>query len=165
MTEFFTNTAVRSSNCVQLLLCTFDWAAVTGCWEADVFCNTLRHAQHLLLLRQYSPLCSLRFASGFKVDVGLNLRLGEKSNRIRKVWFPISLIPECAPSNFTCLVSFLVYWLHISSGQSSWLQMERSGFDSRRYQIFWEVVVWNGVHSASWVQLRSYLKEKIVAPV
>jgi hypothetical protein len=23
-------------------------------------------------------------------------------------------------------------------------------FDSRRYQIFWELVVWNGVHSASW---------------
>jgi hypothetical protein len=31
------------------------------------------------------------------------------------------------------------------------------GFDSRRYQIFW---VWNVVHSASWVQLRSYLEEK-----
>jgi hypothetical protein len=27
-----------------------------------------------------------------------------------------------------------------SSGQSSWLQMQRSEFDSRRYQIFWEVV-------------------------
>jgi hypothetical protein len=26
-----------------------------------------------------------------------------------------------------------------SSGQSSWLQIQRSGFDSRRYQIFWEV--------------------------
>jgi hypothetical protein len=26
------------------------------------------------------------------------------------------------------------------SGQSSWLQIQRSGFDSRRYQIFWEVV-------------------------
>jgi hypothetical protein len=25
-------------------------------------------------------------------------------------------------------------------GQSSWLQIQRSGFDSRRYQIFWEVV-------------------------
>jgi hypothetical protein len=25
--------------------------------------------------------------------------------------------------------------------------------------------VWNGVHSASWVQLRSYLKEKLAAPV
>jgi hypothetical protein len=27
-----------------------------------------------------------------------------------------------------------------ASGQSSWLQIQRSGFDSRRYQIFWEVV-------------------------
>jgi hypothetical protein len=26
------------------------------------------------------------------------------------------------------------------SGRSSWLQIQRSGFDSRRYQIFWEVV-------------------------
>jgi hypothetical protein len=27
-----------------------------------------------------------------------------------------------------------------SSGQSFWLQIQRPGFDSRRYQIFWEVV-------------------------
>jgi hypothetical protein len=27
-----------------------------------------------------------------------------------------------------------------SSGQSSWLQIHRPAFDSRRYQIFWEVV-------------------------
>jgi hypothetical protein len=27
-----------------------------------------------------------------------------------------------------------------SGGQSSWLQSQMSGFDSRRYQIFWEVV-------------------------
>jgi hypothetical protein len=27
-----------------------------------------------------------------------------------------------------------------SSGQSSWLQIQRSGFDSWRYHIFWEVV-------------------------
>jgi hypothetical protein len=27
-----------------------------------------------------------------------------------------------------------------SSSQSSWLQIQKSGFDSRRYQIFWEVV-------------------------
>jgi hypothetical protein len=25
--------------------------------------------------------------------------------------------------------------------------------------------VWNGVHSASWAQLRSYLKEKVASPV
>jgi hypothetical protein len=31
--------------------------------------------------------------------------------------------------------------LHLwSSGQSSWLQIQRPGFDSRHYQIFWEVV-------------------------
>jgi hypothetical protein len=38
----------------------------------------------------------------------------------------------------------------LSTGQSSWLQIQRSGFDSWRYQV----------HSASWVQLRSYLQEK-----
>jgi hypothetical protein len=27
-----------------------------------------------------------------------------------------------------------------SSGRSSWLQIQRSGFDSPRYEIFWEVV-------------------------
>jgi hypothetical protein len=27
----------------------------------------------------------------------------------------------------------------VSSGQSSWLQIQRSGFDTRRYQIFWVV--------------------------
>jgi hypothetical protein len=27
-----------------------------------------------------------------------------------------------------------------SSGQRSWLQIQRYGFDSRRYEIFWEVV-------------------------
>jgi hypothetical protein len=33
--------------------------------------------------------------------------------------------------------SCVVLW---SSGQSSWLQIHRSGFDSRSYQITWEVV-------------------------
>jgi hypothetical protein len=31
-------------------------------------------------------------------------------------------------------------WPCSSSGQSSWLQIQRSRFDSRRYKIFWEVV-------------------------
>jgi hypothetical protein len=30
--------------------------------------------------------------------------------------------------------------LKLSSGKSSWLQIQRPGIDSRRYQIFWEVV-------------------------
>jgi hypothetical protein len=39
-----------------------------------------------------------------------------------------------------------LYLLHFTllslwySGQSSWLQIQRSGFDSRLYQIFWELV-------------------------
>jgi hypothetical protein len=47
-----------------------------------------------------------------------------------------------------------------STGQSTWLQIQRYGFDSHRYQIFREVLGLEHVHSASWVQLRSYLKEK-----
>jgi hypothetical protein len=39
------------------------------------------------------------------------------------------------------------------------------GFGSRPYQIFLTCRVCNGVHSASWVQLRSYLKEIVAAPV
>jgi hypothetical protein len=43
------------------------------------------------------------------------------------------------------LYNFLLYFMVLlpplwSSGQSSWLQIQRSWFDSRRYQIYWEVV-------------------------
>jgi hypothetical protein len=44
-----------------------------------------------------------------------------------------------------------------SSGQSSWLQIQRPGFRYYQKKKLW---FWNGVHLASWVQLRSYLKEK-----
>jgi hypothetical protein len=64
-----------------------------------------------------------------------------------------------------CKVSNMFWPPLLSTGQSSWLQIQRSGFDFRRYQIFWQVVALEGAHSASWVQLRSYLKEKVVAPV
>jgi hypothetical protein len=47
-----------------------------------------------------------------------------------------------------------------SSGQSSWLQIQRSGIDSRYYQIFWEVVCLERGLLASWVELRRYLKRK-----
>jgi hypothetical protein len=55
--------------------------------------------------------------------------------------------PCCSP---TCLsVAYFTYLVDTlynfrpplwSSGRSSWLQIQRSGFDSRRYQIFREVV-------------------------
>jgi hypothetical protein len=37
-------------------------------------------------------------------------------------------------------VTFTYFYFLWSSGQSSWLQIQRSAFDSRRYQIFWEVM-------------------------
>jgi hypothetical protein len=48
------------------------------------------------------------------------------------------------------------------SGPSSWPQIQTIPGATRFSEKQW---VWNGVHSASWVQLRSYLKEKAVAPV
>jgi hypothetical protein len=42
----------------------------------------------------------------------------------------------------------ILEWPLWSTGQSSWLQVQRSGFDSRRYQIFREVVSlkWGSTH-------------------
>jgi hypothetical protein len=57
------------------------------------------------------------------------------------------ILPSPTTSNPSCLHRFQYHfdtecacvplW---SSGQSSWLQIQRSGFGSRRYQIFWKVV-------------------------
>jgi hypothetical protein len=52
------------------------------------------------------------------------------------------------PYHLTSLSWSYYYWTQISktdrilwsSGQRSWLQIQRSGFASRRYQIFWKVV-------------------------
>jgi hypothetical protein len=46
-------------------------------------------------------------------------------------------IPSTIFSTYCQLQGRAPLW---SSGHSSWLQIQRSGFDSRRYQIFWEVV-------------------------
>jgi hypothetical protein len=46
------------------------------------------------------------------------------------------------PSHTVFWECTLSHWPPLwSSVQSSWLQIQRSGFDSRRYQIFWELVV------------------------
>jgi hypothetical protein len=56
----------------------------------------------------------------------------------------------------------MINWLLWSSGQSSWLQIHRSGLDSRRYQIFWEVL---GLERGPLNLVTSYLKEKVAATV
>jgi hypothetical protein len=48
----------------------------------------------------------------------------------------LEYLKPCDNFTLTYIIWRLPLW---SSGQSSWLQIQRSGFDSRRYQIFWEV--------------------------
>jgi hypothetical protein len=49
--------------------------------------------------------------------------------------------------------------------KSSWLQMQRFRVRFPALPDFSEEWVWNQVHSASWVQLRSYLEEIVAAEV
>jgi hypothetical protein len=51
------------------------------------------------------------------------------------------LTPCCYNIHVFFLVSLNLWWPPLwSSGQSSWLHIQRSGIDSRRYHISWEVV-------------------------
>jgi hypothetical protein len=56
-------------------------------------------------------------------------------------------LPRRANPNFYIILLNLLHFTDLttrpplwSSGQSSWLQIQRSGFNFRRYQIFWEIV-------------------------
>jgi hypothetical protein len=52
-------------------------------------------------------------------------------------------------------INVLWVWRSLwSSGQSSWLQIQRPGFHSRCYQIFWEVV---GLETASVIWWSEFL--------
>jgi hypothetical protein len=62
-----------------------------------------------------------------------------------KVAISVSSCPSFKTKIFRCESSFMgqTIWRGPplwSSGQSSWLQIQRSGFDSPRYQICWEAV-------------------------
>jgi hypothetical protein len=52
-----------------------------------------------------------------------------------------------------------------SSGQSSWLQIQRSGLDSRRYKIFRDVVSLERGPLNLVSTTEELLKEKVAAPV
>jgi hypothetical protein len=52
-----------------------------------------------------------------------------------------------------------------SSSQSSWPQIQKSGFDSRRYQIFWEVVGLERGPLNLGSTIEELLDRKVAAPV
>jgi hypothetical protein len=79
------------------------------------------------------------------------------------------------PSAYKETSHFNVYVYVINNGmrdrlcglvvKSSWLQIQRSGFDFRSYQIFWEVVGLERGPLNLVSTTESYVKEKVAAPV
>jgi hypothetical protein len=66
------------------------------------------------------------------------------------------------------LFNFVTHYLWaslLSSGQSSWLQIQRFGFDFRRYQIFWKVEGLERGPLSLVSTIQDYFKWKIAAPV
>jgi hypothetical protein len=61
----------------------------------------------------------------------------EDSNFHIHLWKPQILLLTFAHSNSR---SASIWTASVSRGQSSWLQNQKSGFDSRHYHTFWEVV-------------------------
>jgi hypothetical protein len=63
-----------------------------------------------------------------------------------RIKFKITFFSEKETENDWCVLSHFEDVMELtrpplwSSGQSSWLQIRRSGFDLRRYQIFWVVM-------------------------
>jgi hypothetical protein len=49
--------------------------------------------------------------------------------------------------------------------KSSWLQIQRSGFDSQPYQIFWKVVGLERGPLSLVSKIEELLKKKVAAPV
>jgi hypothetical protein len=56
---------------------------------------------------------------------------------VKKTWWLRWPFSTCKSVKYAVLSDWPPLW---SSGQSSWLQIQRSGFNSWRYQSFWEVV-------------------------
>jgi hypothetical protein len=61
---------------------------------------------------------------------------------LKEIALPFTVL-SCNCFKLVLIVAIVRHWMRPplwSSGQSSWLQIQKPGFDSRRYQIFWEVV-------------------------
>jgi hypothetical protein len=64
-------------------------------------------------------------------------KMRQNIGEVRYGLIKISYLPD---RNKDLCFFFVIVVSYFVSGQSSWLQIQRSGFDSRHYQIFWEVV-------------------------
>jgi hypothetical protein len=77
---------------------------------------------------------------------------------------PQSLIVAVILQDFSIITRDLWFWL-LTYGYQFRGFSPRADYIDRAATAFRLSVQTNGVHSASWVQMRSYLEEKVVAPV
>jgi hypothetical protein len=99
------------------------------------------HAAITALSNHWSP------QNWSETTTGQGIDRNEMADQLAKLGSEHPFIgPESACSISTWVAKKVVRdWPPLwSSGQSSWLQIQRSGFDSWCYQISWKVGVWNG---------------------
>jgi hypothetical protein len=112
----------------------------------------------------YWPLCTSSDASS---KYSYTVQNTQWFSQVGLTW--MCILCSCRPLNFDKSIFIFIGELIDLYGpvvRVSGCRTRDPGFSSRRHQIFWEVVgMAEGVHSASWVQLRSYLEEVVEAPV
>jgi hypothetical protein len=95
---------------------------------------------------QYSHLCTGTSITACEQTANSVLPSEVLSMYQHKLYSTVSSCLYCFvhPLYLTTLRNYSLYYWKLTdsvvSGQGSWLQIQRFGFDSRRYQIFWEVV-------------------------
>jgi hypothetical protein len=78
-----------------------------------------------------------------------------------------NFLRQCRVCNVTCCITIFLWVTKFhTTGQSFWVQgPEILGSIPGASRFSEKQQFWNGVHSTSWGQLRSYLEERVAAPV
>jgi hypothetical protein len=131
---------------IHLVLSDESWKnARYGSWptQANYARDTQRifHPGHLVLNKELECNRGEQLLSCWRVSLGTEIF------EQHKMWLKGCLI-IISPWIHLCNTYYEHFWSSLwSSCQSSWLQIQRFGFDSRRYQIFWVVGLERGLLS------------------
>jgi hypothetical protein len=165
--ETMSSTGRSQKHCATSSYVAWRWAVLRSLGRPTAVTGRSRPFHHVSRTETY-----ISVDLTYLITVEWRLR-GEKIMEDWRSWLATSYLPIVIWNTFLihrvpspCLLNNVEHnYMYISRGRpplwssGSWPQIRRPGFDSRtsRKKKWW---VWNGVHSASWVQLRSYLIEK-----
>jgi hypothetical protein len=119
---------------------------------------------HFTFLKRYIAIqlstahVAARFTAGYSGSEGECGRCAFSSSALVRHDASWPDTPLRLSKGFECILITLGRWIRPplwSNGQSSWLQIQRSISIPDATKFTEKSWVWNGVHSASWVQLRS----------